>query len=106
MSSYDEFVTEKLKDPMFKAEYDALEPEFAIIHAMVEARKLSGMTQKELAEKAGMTQGDISKIERGNANPSLGTLKKLAEGMGMTLQLVFSPSNQGIKMANKTRQAE
>lgn len=89
MTDFREYVAEKLKDPEFKAEYDALEPEFAIIHAMIDARKKSGITQEELAKKAGMSQGDISKIERGNANPSLNTLKRLAAGMDMRLRLEF-----------------
>ena len=89
--TFDEFLAKKLENPIFKAEYDALEPEYAIIHAMINARNTSGLTQKELSEKTGINQGDISRIERGNANPSLNTLKKLAEGMNMTLQLVFTP---------------
>jgi len=84
---------QEVKDPKFKAEYDALEPEFAIIHAMIDARKKFGITQKELAEKAGMSQGDISKIERGNANPSLNTLKRLAASMNMRLRLEFLPED-------------
>jgi len=91
MCSFDEFVARKLSDPNFKAEYDALEPEFAIIHAMIEARKTSGLTQSQLAKRAGISQGDISKIETGNANPSLNTLKRLANGMDMRLRLEFLP---------------
>ena len=91
MTNYDKFVEEQLKDPEFKAEYDALEPEFAIIHAMIDARKNTGLTQKQLAERTGMAQGDISKIENGNANPSLRTLKRLAEAMDMKLKLEFEP---------------
>ena len=45
------------------------------------------MTQKELSEAAGIDQSDISKIETGNANPSLSTLIRLAEGMDMLLHL-------------------
>ena len=91
MTKFDDFLEEQLKDPEFKAEYDALEPEFAIIHAMIDARKNSGLTQKQLAERTGMAQGDISKIENGNANPSLRTLKRLAEAMDMKLKLEFEP---------------
>jgi DNA-binding XRE family transcriptional regulator len=96
---FDDFLEEQLKDPEFKTEYDALEPEFAIVHAMIVARKKSGITQKELAEKTGMSQGDISKIERGNANPSLNTLKRLAAGMNMRLRLEFLPTD-GQQAAN------
>ena len=56
-----------------------------IIQALIEARRASGMTQKELSELTGIAQGDISKLEKGNANPSLRTLIRLAEGMGWSL---------------------
>jgi ribosome-binding protein aMBF1 (putative translation factor) len=94
MTDFKTYVAEKLKDPKIKAEYDALEPEFAIIHAMIEARKISGMTQKQLSEKTGIAQGDISKIEIGEANPTLNTLKRLATGMDMKLRLEFIPALQ------------
>ena len=89
MRRFEDYLNEKLKDPEFKKEYDALEPEFAIIQAMIDARKESGLTQKELSERTGIAQSDISKLERGNANPSLRTLQRLAEGMGMKLKIEF-----------------
>lgn len=58
---------------------------------LTEARNTVGMTQKELSEKVCMYQSDISKIERGIANPSVQTLQRLAEGMGMNLQIEFIP---------------
>lgn len=48
-----------------------------------------GLTQKELSELTGIAQADLSKIENGNANPSLKTLKRLAEGLGKKLQISF-----------------
>ncbi len=93
MTKFSDFVEEQKKDKKFKEEYDALEPEFSIIKAMIEARKASGLTQKDLAERTGIAQGDISKLENGSANPSLRTLQRLAEGMGMKLKLEFVPSN-------------
>lgn len=56
---------------------------------LAKARESVGMTQKQLSEKVGIYQADISKIERGLANPSLNTLKRLAEGMGMILKIEF-----------------
>ena len=47
------------------------------------------MTQKELAEKTGIYQADISKLERGIGNPSVSTLKRLADGLGLDLQIDF-----------------
>ncbi|HCP95340.1 MAG TPA: transcriptional regulator [Anaerovibrio sp.] len=91
MSEFREYINEQLKDPAFKAEYDALEDEFVIIQAIIDARKKSGLTQKELSERTGIAQADISKLENGNANPSLRTLKRLAAGMGMKIKLDFYP---------------
>ena len=88
---FDDFLKEQLDDPEFRREYEALQPERAIIQAIIDARKQSGLTQKELSERTGITQGDISKLERGNANPSLNTLQRLAAGMGMTIKLEFLP---------------
>lgn len=46
MSDFEKYLAERMKDPAFKAEYDALEPEFSIIQAMIDARKASGLTQQ------------------------------------------------------------
>lgn len=90
MSEFREFVTQQLQEPDFKAEYDALEDEYIIIQAMIDARKKSGLTQKELAARTGIAQADISRLENGNANPSLRTLRRLAAGMGMKVKLEFA----------------
>lgn len=90
-TNFKDYLNEQLQNPAFKAEYDALEPEYEIIQAMINARKASGLTQKELAERTGIAQGDISKLENGSANPSIRTLQRLAAGMGMKLQLAFTP---------------
>ena len=91
MITFNDFLAEQMQDEEFKTEYNALDPEFSIIQAMIDARKNAGLTQKELAEKTGITQGDISKMENGNGNPSLKTLQRLAEGMGMILKVEFLP---------------
>lgn len=88
-TNFKDYLNEQLQDPEFKAEYDALEPEYAIIQAMIDARKASGLTQKELAEKTGIAQGDISKLENGSGNPSIRTLQRLAAGMGMKVRIEF-----------------
>ncbi len=91
MSNFKDFLDEQLKNPEFKKEYDALEPEFAIIRAILDARIETGLTQKELSERTGIAQGDISKLENGSANPSLKTLQRLAAGMNMQLKVDFIP---------------
>lgn len=89
--NFRETLDEQLRDPEFKAEWDALEPERQIIRAMLEGRERVDLTQQELAEVTGITQADISRLENGTANPSLRTLKRLASGMGMRLKVDFVP---------------
>lgn len=61
----------------------------SLAEELVRARDIMGMTQKQLSEATGIYQADISKIERGIANPSLLTLRRLAEGMGMDIRIEF-----------------
>lgn len=89
MTNFNDYLAKQLEDDAFKAEYEMLEPEFAIIQALIDARKTSGFTQKELSERSGIAQSDISKLESGNANPSIRTLQRLASAMGRTLKIEF-----------------
>ena len=91
MRNFNEIKAELLEDEEVKVEYEALEPEFQVIRAVIEARKSQNLTQQDLAERTGIDRTDISKLENGNANPSLKTLKRLAKGMGMKLEIQFKP---------------
>ena len=68
---------------------EELKVEHEIIQSLVDARKTNGLTQKQLAEKTGITQSDISKLENGGANPSLRTLRRLAAALGMRVKIEF-----------------
>ena len=89
MSSYKDYKKKVLQNPEVKKEYDALAPEYDIIQAMIDARKSQNLTQKELSDRTGITQADISRIEKGTRNPSLEMLKRLALGLGMQLKVEF-----------------
>lgn len=91
MKTLNEMLSEEMKNDEFRKEYEAIQPELDVIRAMVDARNSVNMTQKELSERTGISQADISKIENGTRNPSLNLLKRLAEGMGMTLKIEFVP---------------
>ena len=92
LTKFNDYLNDQLKDPAFQKEWDALEPEFSIMQAMIDARRTSGLTQKQLFERTGIAQADISKLESGNANPSLKTLQRLAAGMGMRVKVEFLPA--------------
>lgn len=90
-TKFDDFLNEQLNDVEVRSEYEALQPEHALIQAIIDARQESGITQKKLAKRTGIAQGDISKLERGNVNPSIRTLQRLARGMGKVLKIEFIP---------------
>ena len=91
MSDLQELTDELMQDPDFRKEYDALQPEMNITRAILDARIKAGMTQMELAEKSGISQADICRLEKGTRNPSIALLKRLAEAMDSTLRIEFVP---------------
>ncbi|MDE7404812.1 MAG: helix-turn-helix transcriptional regulator [Lachnospiraceae bacterium] len=93
MSEFKNFLNEQLQDEEFRKEWENIQPEMDVIRAMVDARISQNLTQKELADRTGINQADISKLENGTRNPSLKLLKRLADGMGMTLKLEFIPKS-------------
>ena len=100
MKTLDLYLNEQLKNEEFRKEWEENQPEMDIIRAMADARISQNLTQKELAERTGINQADISKLENGTRNPSLKLLKRLADGMGMDLKLVFTPKEpQNLKLA-------
>ena len=91
MRTFDDILSKRLKDDEFGKEYEAIQPEMDVIRAIIEARTSQNITQKELAERTGINQADISKLENGTRNPSVNLLKRLADGMGMALKIEFVP---------------
>lgn len=87
--TFDEFLQESLKNPKIRKEFNRLQPEYAVIDAVLKARKDKGMTQKQLATKIGTKQSVISRLEAGRANPSVAFLAKLANALGTRLEIHF-----------------
>ncbi len=88
-----ETIGEWQKDPKFVAAYDALEEEFALAAALIEARSRADMTQEEVAQAMGTTQAFVARLEGGHNMPSTRTLKKFAEATGTKLRISFLPEN-------------
>lgn len=89
MSELREYLAEQLKDLEFAAEYESMRPEYEAIRAMISARLECHMTQKELAERTGIRQSNISRIESGNSSPTIDTLARIAAGLGKQLKIEF-----------------
>jgi DNA-binding XRE family transcriptional regulator len=78
-------------DPAFMAAYDALEDEFALARALIEARSRADMTQEQVAAAMGTTQAVIARLESGRTMPSTRTLARFAKATGMRLRISFEP---------------
>ena len=61
---------------------------YGIACQVTELREKQNLTQVELAEKTGVPQAQISRIERGVVSPTSATLTKIAEALGADLRLV------------------
>ena len=94
MRTFDDFLAEQMQDEAFKKEYNDMQPEMDVIKAIIDARISKHLTQKELAQRTGINQADISKLEHGTRNPSINLLKKLAEGMDLVLKIEFIPKQK------------
>ena len=86
-----EYKEKRMKDPDFAKAYEEVQPEMSIIRAIIDARTSKNMTQKELSQKTGIAQTEISRIENGTRNPSIKLLQRLADGMDMVLNISFTP---------------
>lgn len=85
----DDLAREWLQDPEFRAEYDALEGEFALATALIEARARAALTQAQVAARMGTTQAVIARLESGRTKPSTRTLERFARATGMRLRIHF-----------------
>ena len=86
-TTFKQFKTKALKNPTVKAEYDALEPEYGVVKTIISQRIKRGWSQTKLAEAVGTRQPVISRLERGEGNPSLQTLHKIAKALDLSLQV-------------------
>ena len=94
MKSFKDFRRESLENPDVKAAYDALEEEYALARALIQARQMSGLTQAELAERMETTQSAVARWESGKHLPSCQTLQRLARATNTDLRVTFVPHGQ------------
>jgi transcriptional regulator with XRE-family HTH domain len=80
-----------MKEPKYRKAYEALEEEFVLASAVVDARNRAGLTQEALAQKMGTTQPVVARLESGRTHPSMRTLERLADATGSRLLISFEP---------------
>ena len=89
MNDFKKHLHEQLRSPEFAVEWERQTPEREYIKAIIAARIDQKLTQKELAERTGLRQSNISRIENGNCSPTVATLRQIAAGLGKTLYIEF-----------------
>jgi len=87
LKTHSQVLKEQLKDTKFERAYDELGPEYELIRALIEARLRNKYSQAELAERAGMQQSAIARIESGAVSPTLQTFTKIAAAIGKEISL-------------------
>jgi ribosome-binding protein aMBF1 (putative translation factor) len=80
-------------DPAYIVAYDALEEEFALAAALIEARAHAEMTQEDVAKAMGTTQAVIARLEGGRSKPSTRTLERFAKATHTRLRIHFEPDS-------------
>ncbi len=86
-TTFKQFKTRSLKNPAVKAEYDTLEPEYEVVKTIISQRIKRGWSQTKLAEAIGSRQPVVSRLERGEGNPSLQTLQRIAKAFDLSLSV-------------------
>ena len=89
MSDFTNHLNEQLKNPEFAIEWEMLRPEREYFKTIIAARIEKNLTQKELAQRTGLRQSNISRIENGKSSPTIATLQQIAYGLGKTLHIEF-----------------
>jgi len=83
-----------MRQPKYRKAYEALEKEFVLASAMIDARNRAGLTQQELARRMGTTQPVVARLESGRVRPSMRTLERLAKATGSRLLISFEPRHE------------
>lgn len=93
MATLKELKNDLMRDPEFAAAYEEVQPELAVMRAIADARAEQNLTQKQVSERTGIAQAELSKLENGARNPSIKLLQRLADGLGYTLKIEFVPKS-------------
>ena len=89
MTSLKDLKAKWAQDSEFRTEYEALEDEFALAAALIDARMKASMTQEQIAKAMGTTQAAIARLESGRVPHSTRTLQRFAEATGTKLRISF-----------------
>jgi predicted transcriptional regulator len=76
-----------MKNPKFRRKYEKADAEFSMVEALIKARTVAKLSQAEVAKRIGTTQSAIARLEAGNTEPTIPTLRRYAEATGKKLRI-------------------
>jgi transcriptional regulator with XRE-family HTH domain len=88
-----EFLERELRDPAVAARWAESLPKIDLAVNICRAREERGLTQKQLAAAAGLSQPRITEIERSDANPTLLTITRIANALGVRVERLFADTS-------------
>ncbi len=95
--NHSELKEKALKSKNVKGAYEALEPEFTLLHEILKARRNAGLSQAEIAERMGTKAPAVTRLESslssGKHSPSIATLKKYANALDCHLEIKLVANN-------------
>ncbi len=99
MRTVDEVLERQLRDPAFRAEWERTAVARAVALAVLRYRTDRGLSQRKLAELLGWKQPAVARLELGEHEPSVATLRHLAEKLGLEIALTIAPAADGARLA-------
>lgn len=100
----EELIDEQAAHPAFRAEWERTALARAVALRLVSYRAERGLTQRELAKLLKMTQPQVARLERGDVNPTLETLMRLAGALEIEFTIDVRPSARNARLVTKRAQ--
>ena len=94
MRSASEFLNKLLDDPEVQAAYDKLQPEYAPVREMLQARKRARLTQEQVAERMGTTKSAVARLESASHKPSMRSVERYAAATGHRIEWRLVPNEE------------
>jgi len=107
LKTNEELIAEQLRaDPEFRAEWERTALGRAVAVAIVRYRALHDLSQRDLAERLGMRQPQVARLELGEVNPSIDTLMRISSQLGIEFTIDVRPAGAPVRNVTKRAQTD
>jgi ribosome-binding protein aMBF1 (putative translation factor) len=93
MIAFDDFLKDQLRDPDFRADWERTALARAVAIEVIKYRTDHGLSQAELARRLGVSQAVVGRLELGEHEPKIATLRKLARTLGLRFSIEVHPES-------------